>query len=153
MELSIQQISNGAPFMAYFNKVVVERCYYINARDERVEPTSILSSTTATMMRTSNHGAIYIKVFDKFLAKDFPFALFYATSAFYNKNEYGEYSETPMIRGNEIIEEKPINDKNFENGKINMFSISKQRGEIIAFLLINPQGVEDYYYRIMFRES
>ena len=153
MELSIQQISNGAPFVANFNKVVVERCYYVNARDERVEPTSILDGATATMMRAFNNGTIYVKVFDKVCRGFFPLVRFRVTSAFYNKNEYGEFSETAMIRGNEIIEEMPITKGGFEKGKINMFSISKQQGEIIAFLLINPQGIENYYYRIMFRES
>jgi len=44
MELSIKQISEGGTFMADFKKVVVERCHYVNAVDERVEKTDILSN-------------------------------------------------------------------------------------------------------------
>ena len=41
MELSIKQISEGGTFMADFKKIVVERCHYVNAADERVEETEI----------------------------------------------------------------------------------------------------------------
>ena len=57
-----------------------------------------------------------------------------------------------MIRGNEIIEEMPITHGGFEDGKINMFMISKQHGKIIAFIIANPPNTEDYYYRIMFAQ-
>lgn len=57
-----------------------------------------------------------------------------------------------MVRGNEIIEEMPITHGGFENGEIKMFMISKQKGKTIAFLIMNPKGIEEYYYRVMFAE-
>lgn len=82
MELSIQQISNGAPFTVDFQKMVVERCHYVNASEERVEPTTILSQATATMMRVVNNGTIFIQVFDNEFGREFPLAQFRTTSAF-----------------------------------------------------------------------
>jgi hypothetical protein len=55
-----------------------------------------------------------------------------------------------MMRSNEIIEEMPITHSGLEDGKINMFMISKQQGKTIAFLIVNPRNTDDYYYRIMF---
>jgi len=153
MELSIQQISNGAPFTVDFQKMVVERCHYVNASEERVEPTTILSQATATMMRVVNNGTIFIQVFDNEFGREFPLAQFRTTSAFYHKSERAEVSQTSIVRGNEIIEEMPITHSGFEDGRINMFMISKQQGETIAFLIVNPKGIDDYYYRIMFCES
>jgi len=151
MELSIKQISEGGTFMADFKKVVVERCHYVNAVDERVEKTDILSNATANILRVSNNGTIFIQVFDNNFGREFPFAQFRITSAFYHKDERAEVSQTSIMRGNEIIEEMPITHGGFEDGKINMFMISKQQGETIAFLIVNPKDIDDYYYRITFR--
>ena len=57
-----------------------------------------------------------------------------------------------MVCGNEIIEEMPITHGGFEYGKINMFMISKQQGKTIAFIIVNPKDVDEYYYRIMFAQ-
>lgn len=152
MELSIKQISEGGTFMADFDKVVVERCYYVNAVDERVEKTDILSNATANILRISNNGSIFIQVFDNDFGREFPLAQFRITSAFYHKDERAEVSQTSIIRGDEIIEELPITHSGLENSKINMFMISKQRGKIIVFLIANPESTDDYYYRIRFEE-
>ena len=152
MEVSIKQISEGGTFMANFNKVIVERCHYVNAVEERVEKTSILSNATATIMRVSKNGTIFIQVFDNDFGREFPLAQFRITSAFYHKDERAEVSQTAMVRGNEIIEEMPITHGGFEDGKINMFMISKQQGKTTAFIIVNPQDVDEYYYRIMFAQ-
>ena len=136
--------------MADFKKVLVERCHYVNAIDERVEKTSILSNATASILRVSNNGTIFIQVFDNDFGREFPLAQFKVTSAFYHKDERAEVAQTSMMRGNEIIEELPITHGGLEEGKINMFMISKQQGKIIAFLIVNPKNIDDYYYRIMF---
>ena len=138
--------------MADFDKVVVERCYYVNAVDERVEKTDILSNATANILRISNNGSIFIQVFDNDFGREFPLAQFRITSAFYHKDERAEVSQTSIIRGDEIIEELPITHSGLENSKINMFMISKQRGKIIVFLIANPESTDDYYYRIRFEE-
>lgn len=152
MELSIKQISNGAPFMAKFKKVIVERCHYVNVVDERVEKTSILSNAEATIMRVSNNGTIFVQVFDRDFGREFPLVQFRINSSFYHKNERAEVAQTSMMRGNEIVEELSVTHSGFEDGKINMFMISKQQDETVAFLILNPQGIEEYYYRVMFRE-
>lgn len=152
MELSIKQISEGGTFMEDFDKVVVERCYYVNAVDERVEKTDILSNATANILRISNNGSIFIQVFDNDFGREFPLAQFRITSAFYHKDERAEVSQTSIIRGDEIIEELPITHSGLENSKINMFMISKQQGKIIVFLIANPESTDDYYYRIRFEE-
>lgn len=136
--------------MADFEKIVVERCHYVNAVDERVEKTDILSNATANILRVSNNGTIFIQIFDNDFGREFPLVQFRVTSAFYHKDERAEVSQTSMMRGNEIIEELPITHGGLENGKINMFMISKQIGKTIAFLIVNPKGIDDYYYRIMF---
>lgn len=153
MELSIKQISEGGTFMANFKKVVVERCHYVNAADERTEPTSILSNAEATIMRVTNNGTIFIQVFDNDFGREFPLAQFSVTTAFYHNSGQAEVSQTSMVRGNEIIEELPVTHSGFENGKINMFMISKQHGKNIAFLILNPKVIDDYYYRVMFSED
>lgn len=152
MNLSIKQISEGGTFMADFNKITVARCHYINAVEERVEKTSIFSNATANIIRVSNNGTIFIQVFDNDFGREFPLAQFRITSAFYHKNDQSEVSQTCMVRGNEIIEEMPITHGGFENGTISMFMISKQQGKTIAFLIVNPKNIDDYYYRIMFAE-
>lgn len=150
MVTTIKQISEGGAFMADFNKIIVERLHYINAIEERVEKTTILSNATANIMRVSNNGTILVQVFDNDLGREFPLAQFRITSAFYHKDERAEVCQTSIIHGNEIIEEMSITHGGFENGKINMFMISKQHGKTISFIIINPQNIEDYYYRIMF---
>lgn len=136
--------------MADFKKVVVERCRYVNAVEERVEKTDILSNATANILRVSNNGTIFIQVFDNDFGREFPLVQFRITSAFYHKDEQAEVSQTSMMRGNEIIEELPITHGGLENGKINMFMISKQQGKTIEFLIVNPKEIDEYYYRIMF---
>ena len=81
MELSIKRISEGGTFMADFKKVEVVRCHYVNAVEERVEKTSILSNATATILRVSNNGTIFIQVFDNDYGREFPLAQFRITSA------------------------------------------------------------------------
>lgn len=152
MEVSIKQISEGGTFMADFNKVIVERCHYVNAVEERVEKTLILSDATATIMRVSNNGTIFIQVFDNEFGIEAPLAQFRTTTALYHKDERAEVSQTSMVLGNEIIEELPITHTDFENGKINMFMISKQQGKTIAFIIVNPKDNDEYYYRIMFAQ-
>ena len=151
MELSIKNISEGATFGANFNKVVVEKCYYINVLEQRVEKTSILSNATASIFRISNNGTIFIKVFDNDLKLEAPLAQFRVTSTFYHKDEMAETSQTSLGRGDEIIEELPITHCGFESGKISMFMISMQHGDIISSLFVNPKDVDDYYYRIIFK--
>lgn len=152
MEISIKQISEGGAFMASFNKITVERCHYINAIEERVEKTLIFSNATANIMRIFYNGPILIKVFDKDLGIECPLTKFIITSAFYHKDERAEVSQTSMVRGNEIIEELPITYGGFEDCNINMFMISKQQGKTIAFIIVNPQNIDEYYYRIMFAQ-
>lgn len=79
-------------------------------------------------------------------------AKFKISSAFYHKDEQSEVSQTSMVRGNEIIEELPITHSDFEDGKINMFMISKQQDKTIAFIIVNPRDIDEYYYRIMFAQ-
>lgn len=148
--VSIKQIVEGGTFMADFDKVIVERCHYVNAVEERVEKTSILSNTTADIMRVCNNGPILIKVFDNDFGIEVPLAKFRITSAFYHKDERAEISQTCMVHGNEIIEEMPITNGSFEDGTISMFMISKQQGKTVAFIIVNPKDVDEYYYRIMF---
>ena len=138
--------------MADFNKIIVERCYYVNAVEERAEKTTILSNATASIMRVSNNGTIFVQVFDNDFGREFPLAQFKITSAFYHKDERAEVSQTTMVRGNEIIEEMSITHGGFEDGKINMFMISQQQGKTIAFIIVNPKDVDEYYYRIMFAQ-
>lgn len=152
METSIKQISEGGTFLIAFQKVVVERCHYVSAVEERVEKTSILSSATAHILRVSDNGTVFVQVFDNDFGQEFPLAQFRITSAFYHKDDRAEVSQTSIMRGNEIIEELPITHSGLEQGRINMFMISKQQGKIIAFLMVNPKNNDKYYYRVMFEE-
>lgn len=152
MEISIKQISEGGTFMAEFNKIIVERCHFINADEERIEETLILSKATASIMRVFNNGPILIKIFDDEFGIEVPLTKFRITSSFYRKNERAEFSQTALLRGDEIIEELPITHSDFEDGRINMFMFSKQQGKMIAFLIVNPKGINEYYYRIVFTQ-
>ena len=137
--------------MADFNTIVVERCHYVNAMEERVEKTTILSGAKATMLRVQNGGTIFVQLMMN--GAERIFAQFKATSAFYHKDDEHnvEVSQTAIVRGNEIVEEYPIDIEGLENGKINLFSISKQQGRLFSFFIINPQNHNDYYYRVMFK--
>ena len=150
MELSIKQISDGGTFMVDFNSVVVDRCHYINAVEERVEKTTILSGANATMLRVQNRGTIFVQLLMN--GSERVFAQFRTNSSFFHKDDVHnvEMASTSVIRGNEIIEEYPIDIEGLENGKINLFSISKQKGRLISFFIINPKNHDDYYYRIKF---
>lgn len=64
MELSIKQISEGGTSVADFKNIMVEKSHYVNAIDERVENTSFLLNATASILRVSNNGTIFIQVFD-----------------------------------------------------------------------------------------
>jgi len=150
MELSIKQISDGFPFMETFKKIVVERCHYINAVDERIESTSILSNAEALISRVVKDGTIFIKVTDNKMGKGLPFAQFRVNTTFYHKDERAEVSQTAIVRGDEITEELPISYNGLEHGKINLFMISKQQGKVVAFLILNPPSIDDYYYRVGF---
>ncbi|MCH5220960.1 MAG: hypothetical protein J1F05_01330 [Muribaculaceae bacterium] len=152
MDISIKQISEGGTFMTNYDKVVVEKCHYVNAVEERTEKTTILSNATATIMRVTNNGTIFIQVFDNDFGIEAPLAQFRTPSAFYHKDERAEVSQTALVRGNEIIEEMPITHGGFEDGKISMFMISKQKGKTIAFIIVNPKNTDEYYYRIMFAQ-
>ena len=150
METSIKQISDGGTFMVSFGTVSVERCHYINAVEERVEKTSILSDAKATMLRVQNGGTIFVQLMMP--EKERVFAQFKVRAFFYNKDDVYdvEMAQAAVVRGNEIIEEYPIDIEELENGKINLFSISKQFGRLISFFIINPRNHDDYYYRVKF---
>lgn len=150
MTISIKQISEGGTFLASFNKVVVERCHYVNAREERVENTTILSKATANILRVSNNGTIFIQVHDNEFGMEFPLTQFRVNSAMYHKDERAEVSQTSLLRGDEIIEERPITHPDLKGGEVNLFMISKQKEKTIAFLIVNPNDTDEYYYRIMF---
>lgn len=150
MELSIKQVSTGGAFMVDFNTIEVERCHYINAMEERVEKTSILSGAKATMLRVQNGGTIFVQLMMN--GAERIFAQFKASPFFYHKDDTNnvEMAQVAIVRGNEIVEEYPIDIKELECGRINLFSISKQNGRIISFFIINPQNHDDYYYRVKF---
>lgn len=150
MELSIKKISEGAPFMVDFKNVEVERCHYVNAFDERIESTSILSKATATFLRVTTNGTIFVQITNQGIEQ--PLVQFKVTTAFYHKDEQAEASQTAIIRGNEIIEVLPVSLKELEQGKVNLFFISIQKGKAMASLILNPPSTSDYYYRILFRE-
>ena len=101
-------------------------------------------------MRVFDNGPISIKVFDSNFGIEVPLAKFRANSAFYHKDDRAEISQTALVWGNEIIEELPITHSDFEHGKISMFMLSKQQGKTIAFIIVNPKDIDEYYYRIMF---
>ena len=150
MELSIKQVSTGGAFMVDFNTIVVERCHYINAMEERVEKTNILTGAKASMLRVQNGGTIFVQLMMN--GNERIFSQFKANSFFYHKDDTRdiEMAQAAIVRGNEIIEEHPIDIEELECGRINLFSISKQKGRIISFLIINPQKHDDYYYRVKF---
>lgn len=152
MEISIEKISKGDIFCVEFNSIKVERCHYINASEERVENTTILSNTKAVMLRVQNGGTIFVQL--TIQGRERIFAQFKTLFSFYHKDENHnvEVAQTAMVRGNEIKEEYPIDIEELEYGKINLFSISKQKGRIISFFIINPKSHDDYYYRVIFSE-
>lgn len=150
MEQYIRQISKGGSFLDFFNNIIVEKCYYINASDEKVEQTSILSEANGRIFRRWDNGPIVIRVYDNHYGLEYELARFRANYLSYREDEHAEIAQTALIRGDEIIEEHPLTHSGFEDGKINFFMISKQRGKTIAFLIINPKDIDDYYYRIIF---
>lgn len=151
MGTSIKRISEGSPFTVEFKKVMVERCHYINATEERIEKMSLFSSASALMVRAFEDDTIFVQIIKD--GQEFPFVHFRVNTAFYHKDERAESSQTALVRGTEIVEEFPINIKELEHGKIGLFNISIQRGMVIAHLLLNLPDNNDYYYRLTFLEK
>lgn len=146
MEISIKKICEGDSFIVDFNKVMVERCHYINSYDERVEELDFLSSVEASISRNIKQGAIQIQLFDKKFNIHLPSIVFLTTNLSYDKYDQEERAQTSFG----IQEINPVMFSELEYGKISLFLISKLEGEVVAFLILNPKNVDDYYYRLTF---
>ena len=145
VKISIKEISNGGTFMVDFNRIIVEKMYYTGT----LEKMSFFSNATATILRVSNNGTIFVQLMDS--GVEYPLAQIVINGGtFYHKDERCEVAQTTVVRGNEIIEELPISIKELGYGKINLFSITKQERGVVSFMIINPQNIDNYYYRITF---
>lgn len=147
MELSIKRISDGAPFKVDFKEVVVEKCFYINAANERIEKMKFLSTANASIIRHINGGPIEICFFSHGI--NLPSIVFQVPLMFYNVDEKCEGAQAHF--GIQVI--RPVAFSELEFGNVSLFFISIQNDKVVASIILNPKGVEDHYYRIMFYEK
>lgn len=153
MENSIKDIINGIHTFITFEKVVVEKCTYINRDEEKIEILPTFNQATATLGCGGGH--YHFDVLDRKFSLLVPFAIFNVNAQFFYRQEsFGEMAHINLSRGNEIqmsrplVAPYPIND----NCKITLFGISRQHGKLIAFLLLTPDSNDDYYFRVKFEE-
>ena len=151
MDISIQQIGNGASFSVEFKKLVVQKCTYLGSIvNQKVENMDFMSGVTATIGRFLPEGPINISLYDKDFGIFLPSITFQVSNLFYSNSEGVESVQAAyhLIKG-----ARPVGFAEVEFGKVTLFFFSKQKGQFLASIVLNPDGVDDHYYRIIFYEN
>ena len=143
MEISIQEISRGDSFVIFLDEAVIDKCYYVNSQEERVEQIFKLGSV---MMQGANYS-IHISAYNPLLNLNASLARFTV-----RQFDYRTQGTVEMVISNYGIEmESPVTLGLLENSKVNYFSIVKDGNKLYSYLILNPPQHDDYYYRIMFK--
>ena len=108
-----------------------------------------MGGVETTFSRFTMNGPIEVNLFDKDFSLRLPSFMFQLPPrVFYSNDEIESMQASFGIR---MV--KPVRLAEFENGIVSLFFLSIQKGEVIASLILNPPGVDDYYYRMIFYES
>lgn len=151
MEKSVKNILNGESSFIDFNKVIVEKCTYINNEEEKTEVLPIWDLSTSSLIRSGNY--FQLTIIDNLCNVRVPFAEFNVLSQFTYKQE--TWGEIALVNGNKIQMSGPLFTPSMIDNdcKITYFSISRQHEKLIVFILLTPNSNDDYYYRVRFEEE
>lgn len=142
-QLSIKEIAMGFPFRFTFNVSVVKQ--YYNQTSEQV---NLNVKVTASMIRTVYNGNIMINFSDLEALKSkgiIQTNLSLTPNFSYNLDTDGDEFASAEINNSWAA---------ISSGKeyVSLFQITKQKGNIVSFIINNLPGDQDYYYLIMFRQ-
>lgn len=147
MDYSLENIGKGKGFFLDFDKVWIDKCFYINRNEEKVEKVDVLTnSAKTTIVRFMDNDFIKVDLHQFGLVVEI--ASFDVSRFTYYKSDKIELVQADNSYGGGLSGLTPARIPQMEFGKISMFQMSKQQNQLVAFLITNPDGVNDYYYRI-----
>lgn len=142
-QFSIKEIATGFPFRFTCDVTVVKQ--YYNQTSEQIK---LNSKVTASMIRTVTNGDILINFSDLEALKSKGIIqnnLSLSPKFSYNMDADGdEFASAEINNSWEAM----------SSGKeyVSLFQITKQKGNIVSFIINNLPGDQDFYYLIMFRQ-
>lgn len=142
--VSIKEIIQGTPFEIKLGVSVVKQPYNGEAVQVKTD-----NNATAIVRRVTQDGNIDItfsNLHELQIKGVIQANLNLAPNFEYNKDSYGNEFASAEINNSFAA---------VASGKeyISLFQITRQKGEIVSFLVNNLQNVEDFYYLIMLRQS
>lgn len=142
--VSIKEIIQGTPFEIKLGVSVVKQPYNGEAVQVKTD-----NNATAIVRRVTQDGNIDItfsNLHELQIKGVIQANLNLAPNFEYNKDSYGNEFASAEINNSFAA---------VASGKeyISLFQITRQKGEIVSFLVNNPPNVEDFYYLIMLRQS
>lgn len=148
MDISIQRICHGEGFTAFFDEAVIEKCYYVNSQEERVEIIHRLESIII-QCGLFGYNTIHISGYDPLCNCNVPLIRFKVPNFNYSKQLSAEIATAV----NNIQEVLPVSLGILIDSKVNYFSILKDGEKLQSYLILNPPNCDDYYFRIIFKEK
>lgn len=142
--VSIKEIIQGTPFEIKLGVSVVKQPYNGEAVQVKTD-----NNATAIVRRVTQNGNIDItfsNLHELQIKGVIQANLNLAPNFEYNKDSYGNEFASAEINNSFAA---------VASGKeyISLFQITRQKGEIVSFLVNNLPNVEDFYYLIMLRQS
>lgn len=142
--MSIKEIIQGTPFEIKLGVSVVKQPYNGEAVQVKTD-----NNATAIVRRVTQDGNIDItfsNLHELQIKGVIQANLNLAPNFEYNKDSYGNEFASAEINNSFAA---------VASGKeyISLFQITRQKGEIVSFLVNNLPNVEDFYYLIMLRQS
>lgn len=141
-QFSIKEIATGFPFRFTFDVTVVKQ--YYNQTSEKIK---LNPKVTASMIRTVTNGNIMIYFSDLEALK--------SKGIIQNNLSLSpKFSYNMDIDGDEFASAEINNSWEAMSGKeyVSLFQITKQKGNIVSFIINNLPGDQNFYYLIMFRQ-
>ena len=140
---SVKAIAMGAPFRFSFDVTVIKQ--YYNQRSEQIK---LEDKVIATMIRTANNGNIMINLSNLSILKSkgvIQTNLSLVPDFSYNQDAEGDEFASAEINNSWAA---------MSSGKeyVSLFQITKQKGNMVSFIINNLPGDQDFYYLIMFRQ-
>ena len=140
---TVKDIAQGAPFTFNFEVTAVKQ--YYNGSSEQVK---LNTKVTAIMTRAEKGGNVLIGFSDLDALKS-------RGVIRTNLSLTPDFSYNRDAEGNEFASAEINNSwaaMSSGNEYISLFQITKQKGNIVSFIINNLPGDQDFYYLIMFRQ-
>lgn len=140
--VSIKEICDGAEFEFRFKKTIVQKCDYSNKNSIILEYEADDSEPPTTISRYTGSQNVYIVLNKIDLLRN---------RGIIDSNQQVQTKFT--FQSNGVDFEGASAEINHFGSGLSLVQITKQKGEIIAFMIYNPSGVSDYYYLIILQEE